>query len=426
MSDRLTVLRWDGCYDSGWKGVITPQSFAHPAKYSRNLIERIYQHCLERGYLKKGDTVGDCFGGIGTGGITSAYAGLEWIGVELEPRFVTWAEDNFKLHQPAWTTMRLPWPRIIQGDSRNFHVLVGEDYDAMVSSPPYVDSNGHPSMGHFLDESGGDVLGRTTTGAKRGDEEYGASGGQIGSLKSGEVQAVISSPPYSDIAAGAGGLNTKPASKPGQQSGRRPESASQSGNWSKDLLHYGKSDGQISRLKGGAVEAVVTSPPWEENCEGGVRKSKFNYAPTQGNGHGCSPEARAKQLEREEERKYGESPGQIGRLSDETYWQAMDAVYRSCFMAIKPGGVIVLVVKDYVAKKKRVPLCDDTCRLLTHIGFVMIERIQAMLVSEDRHAGLFGDDVVKTKERKSFFRRLAEKKGSPKIDYEEVLIARRL
>lgn len=90
----LTPIVWSGCYESGWKGVITPESFAHPAKFSRSLIERIFTHCLDRGYLKKGDSVGDCFGGIGTGGIMASYAGLEWIGCELEPRFHKMAEDR--------------------------------------------------------------------------------------------------------------------------------------------------------------------------------------------------------------------------------------------------------------------------------------------------------------------------------------------
>lgn len=24
------VSQWDGCYDSSWKGIITPAAFAHP------------------------------------------------------------------------------------------------------------------------------------------------------------------------------------------------------------------------------------------------------------------------------------------------------------------------------------------------------------------------------------------------------------
>jgi DNA modification methylase len=103
----------------------------------------------------------------------------------------------------------------------------------------------------------------------------------------------------------------------------------------------------------------------------------------------------------------------------------MAQVYASCFQAIKPGGVIVVVVKDYVKKGKRVPLCDDTVRLLEHTGFTMVERIHAMLVKETRHADLFNGHTTSKVSRKSFFRRLAESKGSPEINFEEVLIARK-
>ncbi|HOI39035.1 MAG TPA: hypothetical protein PLF11_16880, partial [Bacillota bacterium] len=83
------------------------------------------------------------------------------------------------------------------------------------------------------------------------------------------------------------------------------------------------------------------------------------------------------------------------------------------------------VVKSYVKNKAIVPLPDDTLKLLEHIGFQPVERIHAMLVKEDRKPDLFGGELVQRKERKSFFRRLAESKGSPRIDYEEVLIVRK-
>jgi hypothetical protein len=56
----------------------------------------------------------------------------------------------------------------------------------------------------------------------------------------------------------------------------------------------------------------------------------------------------------------------------------------------------------------------------------MVERVHAMLTSETRHADLFDGETKKVKSRKSFFRRIYEKKpGSVKIDFEEVLIARK-
>lgn len=471
----MTPTIWHGCYEANWKGVITPESFAHPAKYSRALIERIFQHVIAQGYVRRGDLVGDCFGGIATGGIIASYAGLRWIGCELEPRFVAMADANFELHKDKWTRLGKLQPTIVQGDSRKFDEVVGV------------------------------------------------------------VAGVVCSPPYSDIAAGAGGLNTKPATKPGQQSGRSAESASQSGNWSKDLLRYGKSEGQISRLKEGSLSAVVTSPPFTQGYSSGGGINVKGYGPDgadkvgnrtyQGTGGDRDPQnievLPAGQLaavvtsppyadsvnseqhgidfskarkdypgrvmheqrvahadKRHTEQSYGRTEGQIGalraapldavvtsppyenglghgtpnktenrllsekslhggdydygnetgniaRTDGETYWQAMAQVYAACHRAIKPGGVICVVVKDYVKNKQRVPLCDDTARLLEHVGFTVVERIHAMLVKETTHNDLFNGTTKTKTERKSFFRRLAEKKGSPEINWEEVIVARK-
>ena len=484
----MKPLIWEHCYDVGWKGFITPDSFTHPAKYARGLIERIFDHCLARGYLKRGDCVGDCFGGIGTGGIIASYRGLEWQGVELEPKFVALAESSFALHHSKLDAMGLPWPRIIQGDSRAFHVLIGET-DGMVSSPPYaqtaVEKN---SKGVDLEKNfrtykasggGSDFNGYKATQEKH-SQGYGSREGQIAALKEGSVQGVISSPPYAVISTGAGGLNTKPAKHAGQQSGRSAEAASQdtdqkygqqagqiaalkegsveavvssppyadtpttagnvgnatNKNWGTGKRigsaaeEYGSAPGQIGALKSGEVSAVVTSPPWESNSEGVKKASKFKNPEAftgNGKGHYASPAAKLAAMKREDERDtYGESEGQIGKESGETYWAAMNLVYRSCFKAIKPGGVICLVLKDYVKAGKRVPLCDDTVRLIEHIGFTMIERVHAMLVKETEHADLFNGHTTTIKSKKSFFRRLHEKKPNAiKIDWEEVLFARR-
>ncbi len=58
------------------------------------------------------------------------------------------------------------------------------------------------------------------------------------------------------------------------------------------------------------------------------------------------------------------------------------------------------------------------------LGFTSVERIYAMVTSETVEAGLWGE-IVTVKERKSFFRILTEHKGSPHIDWEEVLVVRK-
>ena len=59
-------------------------------------------------------------------------------------------------------------------------------------------------------------------------------------------------------------------------------------------------------------------------------------------------------------------------------------------------------------------------------GFTLVEEIHASLVEHHgTQEGLFSGPQAVTTEKKSFFRRLAEKKGSPRIDHETVLIVER-
>jgi hypothetical protein len=120
-----------------------PEAFAHPAKFSRALIQRIYQHALQEGWLVAGEsTVVDCFGGVSLGALDAALAGVRHISIELEPKFHELAQANIALwerkygHLPQWVR-----PVCLQGDSRMLAaVLQGAEADGIVSSPPWVDS----------------------------------------------------------------------------------------------------------------------------------------------------------------------------------------------------------------------------------------------------------------------------------------------
>lgn len=340
------VIEWHGCYDKSWAGFITKDSYGHPAKFSRGLIERIYDHMYLRGWLAAGSTVGDPFGGIACGGIIAAYRGHHWYGMELEPRFVNWGHANIAWHAYKLQQLGCPLPVLVQGDSRKFSLLWDDD-----------------------------------------------------------AQAIITSPPYIDIAAGAGGLNHKPARKAGQQTGRA-RGASQSAD-----QKYGRTPGQISRLPKGGLDAVATSRPFA-NCEP-CQDKKFKI----NDGRKCRPQGQD---------GYGKTDGQIGNQEGETYWQAMRIVYAQCYAALRSGGVIGVVVKDYIKGGQRVRLCDDTLTLLTSLGFMPLERVHAMLVSETQHPDMFNGHDVQRKERKSFFKRLYESKpGAERVDWEEVLFCQK-
>lgn len=224
----------------------------------------------------------------------------------------------------------------------------------------------------------------------------------------GGCAAVVTSPPYADSIKGDHG-ETETAAE--SRDKRRTEGGSL--GQSQRSGGYGVTEGNIGQLKPGDVDAVVTSPPFQD-CGANL------------GGVGDTPGQR-QQIHDSHRRNsaYGSMPGQIGNDSGDTYWQAVAAVYEQCRQVLKPGGMLVVVVKDHVKDGKRVPLCDDTLKLLVRLGFEPVERIRAWLVKKARHPSLFGGEEVETKSRKSFFRWLTEQKGSPHIDWEEVLCLKR-
>ncbi len=337
------MTTWQGCYDGNWNDMIVPESFAHPAKYARNLIERIYLYLIHERHLRAGDVVVDPFGGIGTGGIIGAYHGIQWLGCELEPKFVALGKCNFKLHSAKWKYMGVPMPKIVRGDSRKLRKSLGKALaDCVVSSPPYAEAIQSKDNGGLM--GGTFRLGRGAMAEN--SDGYGSSPGQLGAMPSGNVDAVVSSQPYEE-----------------------------------GLGH------------GGTKELPILI---EKKLHSGLAN----------NG-------------------YGGGPGNISNLVGETFWTAARLIVLECEAILRPGGVAVWVCKDFVRKGKRVPFSDDWQRLCEACGFVMVERIQASLVKEDSHPSLFGGMDTKLTERKSFFRRMAEKKGSPRIDHEDVIVMRK-
>lgn len=397
-----------------------------PAKFANGLIRRIIEHGLAVGYWKPGDVLGDPFGGVALGGIIAGYYGLSWHGVELEPRFVDLGNQNLELHRAKWAALGYNVDvRLIHGDSRQFASLVGA-VGGVVTSPPYIDScmggsgEGPGMAGNAKQRERIYAGAATENAAKAKDAGYGASPGQIGRLPAGKLEAVVTSPPYAETAVAKNStgvdLHKQYETYRSQGGGASFEAFERT-----QRLHsgdYGASPGNIGNLRSGKLDACVTSPPFMASDTRGCQESKVRLLEAckrDGRGHGDADPTRYVGND------YGQSAGQIGNSTGETYWQAMRQVYEQMYLAMKPGGVAAIVLKDYVCKKKRVPLVDDSLKLLVSLGFEPLERIHAMLVKESTENTLFEGEVTHTKERKSFFRRLAEKKGSPRIDWEEVL-----
>lgn len=292
--------------------------------------------------------------------------------------------------------------------------------DGVISSPPWADNceghvgshkfgNAEAFADHMLEQDAKNprVHARSKAALMASYERdngkgYGTAPGNIGNLPAGNLDGIVSSPPYA-------ATDTKPT-KMGSGKGTRSDGDGAGRN--KGDYHYPDSEGQIGSLPAGTLETcdgIVSSPPWDKSMN-----------------HDPGDNETTRQIGTSQRfAKYGDASGQIGNSTGETYWEAVRAVYASMHSAMKTGAVAALVCKDYVKAGKRVPLCDDTCRLLESLGFEVFERTRAWLVKTSSHPGLFGENVTRTKSRKSFFRRLAESKGSPEINWEEVIWSRK-
>lgn len=183
--------------------------------------------------------------------------------------------------------------------------------------------------------------------------------------------------------------------------------------------NQGTSDDNLASLpdKNGDYEAVVSSPPYEDVI-----------------GKGEGPGARWDNVYHSKENahkisslpSYGDEERQVGNTSGQTFWDAAEAIVQNCYKALRSESYAIWVCKDYIRKGQRVPFSDRWQALNEQEGFVLHERIRGSLVQDDgEQLDIFGELHSQGKERKSLFRRLAEAKGSPRIDYEDIIVMRR-
>ena len=375
------------------------------AKMAYGLTRRIFEHARDEGWLKPNDIVIDCFGGIGSTGIIGAYADLQVICCELEAKFCKLAQENFDLHAPGLKKLGHPIPRIIQGDSRKLSEVIG-GADVIVSSPPYAESLSSEKSGidwtkckredGSLRDMTKEAGHKTRHGADGVPLAYGKTNGQLGAMKPGSVEAIISSPPYSERHAykdeARNEAHAEKLKANGQIGGTRG-------------LHKpaGEHPDNLGNLKPGEVDAVVSSPPFESQ----VPQQDKNFS---------APHDSTRNLQ---DSTYGSTQGNIGNDKGETFWAASKTIVSECHKILKPGGHAIWVVKAFVRKGKRVDFPGDWRRLCEDQGFTTVHEHHAMLVKETTTNGLF-EEIAEVKQRKSFFRGLHETKAAWKKYWDTV------
>jgi len=361
--------RWERCYSEGWKDVIVEEAFAHPAKFARGLIRRIYAHAKEQGWFKPGDYVLDPFGGVALGGLEAMTHELNWIGVELEQKFVDLGSQNID----RWNHQLRGWPnlgtaRIVRGDSRRIgevvkeaglivssqehddvcpickqHVWIprtkkilfcmgrhGHDFDEIKINADIIISSGpYPSGGHHPDQTG--AWGGLASHKGFADKEtagYGDTPGQLGKMKEGDIPAVIGSPNFP---------TDQPC--PSQTMAKKDYHAFTRGDGTK-RDHEMRTEANLATMREGDISAVISSPPYEgtspEAHSTGIDLRK-NYETYRKSGGGSSWEKFCASRARHQD-GYGKGNNQLGNSSGETFWAASREIVQGCYDLLKPGG----------------------------------------------------------------------------------------
>ena len=113
-------------------------------------------------------------------------------------------------------------------------------------------------------------------------------------------------------------------------------------------------------LAAGQADICITSPPyfdtfsdWDISSQSLVEDAKLND-------HGIS---------------YGLHPQQIANIHVyESYLRAMLAVYLEVNRVLRPGGKLVLIVKDCIRGGRRVPIVEDNLSVASAAGFRLLDR----------------------------------------------------
>lgn len=280
---------------------LLPHGIQHPAKMHLELCRDLFLR-----YTREGHTVVDPFFGVG-GSLVGITLGRNVIGQELEAPFVGYAAQNYEHLRAYQLGGVLGSATILQGDSRRLQ-LPDAASDVVAGSPPYADSISRQepgararkaeriARGEFATQRPDIYSSPTNLGAAgMFDSRYGDTPGQIGTLKPGDVDAAVGSPPFGEMnAAHAGG---RVVQRPG------PGGDGWDGG-REDFVYSEETPGQIGNLPYGHArvdDACVASPPYLTENQGGAKITR-------------DQRIGASQAALTDQHPYGSTPGQIYAL----------------------------------------------------------------------------------------------------------------
>lgn len=147
-------------------------------------------------------------------------------------------------------------------------------------------------------------------------------------------------------------------------------------------------DSRCLPLPTASADCALTSPPYERQItqggETGAWRAKYGYQQANAG--------------------YSRARDNIGNAGAADYATAVRTAYAECFRVVRPGGLLVLVVGDYVRDGQVIALGEASVALAGAVGWTPLERW--------RHA----------KGQLSFWRLLHARHGQPVIAHEHILV----
>ena len=439
------------------------QAIAHPAKMNTRLTEYLIKTLTE-----EGDIILDPMSGSGQTGVVASLLGRDAVCVELEEKFYKWQLQAKAKIEASQTLSVKGKISCLLGDARKLSEILSS-VDAVVTSPPYADGVKGPSRSPLWERLAQDPT-SNRYGRKQHPtigEGYGLTEENIGNLPIGEIDAVITSPPYSEGLGhgrgkstelqetkklhlhGAGSYAENPDNIGEIRTHRQIDAVITSPPYAidpknvchtkegKTLEEYDKKrgfkptahqriaystnpenighlplenidavitsppysesmtkkrkgytiypeleksrempqdtkDDNIANLSHGNVDAVITSPPYEHSMEGGSR-------------HHPESEPHYKIVREKHCWNYysdDKTGKQIGNLKKETYLEAMLKVYMEMWKVLKEGGLAMVVVKPFIRNKKVVDLPYQTWLLMQKCGFKLTKLFKLRLTQQ--------------------------------------------
>lgn len=271
-----------------------------------------------------------------------------------------------------------------------------EGFDVALSSPPYagtrIDGAGDEGNSGLRMPDGSYPRGTDGWELRKGiGGRYGNSSGQLAGMPDEGFDAALASPPYGDS-------SVPPVSVQGYQAGELKMNEGQT---------YGNNDGNLGAMTSGDFDAAMSSPP---------------YAQTRINETGGNDLANMRRSHHTG--TYGSTDGNLGAQARQDFWLSARQIVDQTFAILRPGGVAIWVVKDYVRDHRVIPFCDQWRRLCEAAGFRTTYKIRAWQVeAKGAQYNLEGDLIQQEVHRKGFFRRLHEKNYPHlAIDYEIIWV----